>query len=113
MTYERTYPFAWLGILAEAAPSSHELIYARHTNGFALHSMRSPSLTRMYLQVSPEEDLAAWPDERLWEELRIRLADDAGFELTEGLLLDKSITPMRSFVATPMQHSGHRFCSTS
>jgi p-hydroxybenzoate 3-monooxygenase len=104
VTYERTYPFAWLGILAEAAPSSHELIYARHTNGFALHSMRSPSLTRMYLQVSPEEDLAAWPDERLWEELRIRLADDAGFELTEGPLLDKSITPVRSFVATPMQH---------
>jgi p-hydroxybenzoate 3-monooxygenase len=97
VTFERTYPFAWLGILAEAPPSAHELIYARHPNGFALHSMRSPSVTRMYLQVATDED-------RIWEELHVRLADDSGFALTEGPLLDKGITPMRSFVATPMQH---------
>jgi p-hydroxybenzoate 3-monooxygenase len=102
--YERAYPYAWLGILAQAPPSSHELIYARHANGFALHSMRSPTVTRMYLQVSPEEDLREWPDDRIWGELHTRLADDCGFTLTEGPLLDKGITAMRSVVATPMQH---------
>ena len=102
--YERHYPFAWLGILAEAPPSSHELIYARHENGFALHSMRTPQIIRMYLQVSPDEDLAEWPDERIWSELHTRLSTDDGFALTEGPLLDKGITPMRSFVCTPMQH---------
>jgi p-hydroxybenzoate 3-monooxygenase len=102
--YQRHYPFAWLGILAQAPPSSPELIYARHENGFALHSMRSPSVTRMYLQVPPEEDIAAWPDERIWAELQTRLATEDGFALTEGALLDKAITPMRSFVTTPMQH---------
>jgi len=102
--YERHYPFAWLGILAEAPPSSHELIYARHERGFALHSMRTPAITRMYLQVPPEEDLAGWPDERIWSELQARLATGDGFRLAEGPLLDKGITPMRSFVATPMQH---------
>ena len=102
--YERHYPFAWLGILAEAPPSSHELIYARHENGFALHSMRSPEVTRMYLQVAPDEDIAQWPDERIWSELHTRLATDDGFTLTEGPLLDKGITPMRSFVAVPMQY---------
>jgi len=102
--FERVYPFSWLGILAEAPPSSHELIYCRHDNGFALHSMRSPSITRMYLQVPATEDLAQWPDDRIWAELATRLATDDGFELTEGALLDRSITPMRSFVATPMQH---------
>lgn len=102
--YERHYPFAWLGILSEAPPSSHELIYARHETGFALHSMRSPEITRMYLQVSPDEDIAEWSDERIWEGLHTRLATDDGFELTEGRLLDKGITPMRSYVATPMQH---------
>ena len=104
VSYERSYPFAWLGILAEAPPSSDELIYARHANGFALHSMRSPTVTRMYLQVAPDEDLGEWPDDRIWAELHARLADDSGFALTEGPLLDKGITPMRSFVATPMQH---------
>ena len=103
-TYEREYPFAWLGILAQAPPSSHELIYTRHERGFALHSMRSPSITRMYLQVPPDEDLREWPDDRVWAELHERFADDAGFALTEGPLLDKGITPMRSFVATPMQY---------
>jgi len=102
-TYERSYPFAWLGILAEAPPSSHELIYARHRNGFALHSMRSPAITRMYLQVRAGEDISGWPDERIWAELHTRLADDAGFTLTEGPLLDKGITPMRSFVCDRMQ----------
>ena len=104
VTYERGYPFAWLGILAEAPPSSPELIYARHERGFALHSMRSPTITRMYLQMPPDEELAEWPDDRIWAELHTRFADDAGFALTEGPLLDKGITPMRSFVATPMQH---------
>ena len=100
---ERTYPFAWLGILAEAPPSSEELIYARHERGFALHSMRSPTVTRMYLQVPSDEDLGEWPDDRIWDELHTRLSTDDGFSLTEGPLLDKGITPMRSFVATPMQ----------
>ena len=104
-TYERDYPFAWLGILAQAPPSSHELIYARHDRGFALHSMRSPAITRMYLQVAPDEDLREWPDDRIWAELHERFArTDAAFALTEGPLLDKGITPMRSFVATPMQY---------
>jgi p-hydroxybenzoate 3-monooxygenase len=104
IVHERQYPFAWLGILSEAPPSSHELIYARHESGFALHSMRSPEVTRMYLQVEPDEDIADWPDDRIWAELHARLATDDGFALTEGALLDKSVTPMRSFVATPMQH---------
>jgi p-hydroxybenzoate 3-monooxygenase len=102
--HERQYPFAWLGILAEAPPSSRELIYTRHERGFALHSMRSPRITRMYLQVPLDEDLAAWPDERIWAELHRRFETDDGFVLTEGPLLDKVITPMRSFVASPMQH---------
>ena len=102
--FERTYPFSWLGILSQAPPSSHELIYARHDRGFALHSMRSPTVTRMYLQVPADTDLADWPDDRIWSELHARLATDDGFVLTEGALLDKGITPMRSFVSTPMQH---------
>ena len=102
--FERTYPFSWLGILSEAPPSSHELIYARHDRGFALHSMRSPTVTRMYLQVPADTDLAEWPDDRIWSELHARLATDDGFVLVEGALLDKGITPMRSFVSTPMRH---------
>jgi p-hydroxybenzoate 3-monooxygenase len=102
--FERTYPFSWLGILSAAPPSSHELIYARHDRGFALHSMRSPTVTRMYLQVPADTDLAEWPDERIWSELHARLATDDGFVLVEGDLLDKGITPMRSFVSTPMRH---------
>jgi p-hydroxybenzoate 3-monooxygenase len=101
--FERVYPFAWLGILAEAPPSHEELIYARHERGFALHSMRSTKITRMYLQVPPEEDIADWPDERIWAELRVRLAAD-GFALTEGPVLEKSITGMRSFVIEPMRY---------
>jgi p-hydroxybenzoate 3-monooxygenase len=102
--YERHYPFAWLGILAESRPSSEELIYSRHETGFALHSMRSPEIIRMYLQVGPDEDIDNWPDERIWEGLHTRLHTDDGFELTEGPIIDKGITDMRSFVASPMQY---------
>jgi len=101
--FERVYPYAWLGILARVPPSCPEVIYARHANGFALHSMRSPSITRLYVQVHRDEDLGNWPDDRVWAELQVRLGED-GFTLDEGPVLDKSITPVRSFVATPMQH---------
>lgn len=104
-TYERTYPFAWLGILAQAAPAVHELIYARHENGFALYSLRSPQVSRLYLQVAPDEDLAQWPDERVWAELHTRLELDGDpVRVTEGPVLEKGITPMRSLVVEPMQH---------
>jgi p-hydroxybenzoate 3-monooxygenase len=106
--YEREYPFAWLGILAEVAPSSEELIYCHHDRGFALHSMRSPTVTRLYLQCAPDDDVEEWPDERIWEELRTRLATDGGWELHEGPLVEKGITPMRSFVAEPLRF-GHLF----
>ncbi len=99
----RAYPYAWLGVLADVAPSSEELVYARHERGFALLSMRSPTVSRLYLQVGPHEDLSAWPDERVWGELGVRLATD-GWELQSGPVLEKSITPMRSFVASPMRH---------
>jgi p-hydroxybenzoate 3-monooxygenase len=101
--YEREYPFAWLGILAEVAPSSEELIYCHHERGFALHSMRSPKLTRLYLQCAPDDEIEAWPDERIWEELRTRLSTDGGWELSEGPIVEKGITPMRSFVAEPLR----------
>jgi p-hydroxybenzoate 3-monooxygenase len=102
--YERAYPFAWLGILAQAQPASEELIYAHHERGFALLSMRSVAITRLYLQCAPDEDLTRWPDTRIWEELQMRLSSDAGFHVAEGPILQKSITPMRSFVAEPMQY---------
>ena len=101
--YERTYPFGWLGILAQAPPSSEELIYAYHDRGFALHSMRSPHLTRLYLQCSPDEDLDLWPDDRIWQELQIRLTRGDDWKLTEGSILQKGVTGMRSFVAEPMR----------
>jgi p-hydroxybenzoate 3-monooxygenase len=106
--YERTYPFGWLGILAQAPPSSEELIYAYHDRGFALHSMRSPHLTRLYLQCSPDEDLDLWPDDRIWQELQIRLSRGDDWKLTEGSILQKGVTGMRSFVVEPMQ-SGRLF----
>jgi p-hydroxybenzoate 3-monooxygenase len=99
--HQRTYPYAWLGILAAVAPSSRELIYAFHERGFALHSLRSPALTRCYLQVHPSDRLDAWPDERVWRELQVRLAAP-GWTLQEGPVLERGITPMRSFVAEPM-----------
>jgi p-hydroxybenzoate 3-monooxygenase len=102
--YERIYPFGWLGILAEAAPSSEELIYAHHERGFALHSMRSPQITRLYLQCSPDENLDEWPDERIWQELQTRLAGGRNWKLNEGRILQKGVTGMRSFVVEPMQY---------
>jgi p-hydroxybenzoate 3-monooxygenase len=102
-TFERVYPFAWLGILAHAAPSNEELIYANTDRGFALYSMRSPTVTRLYLQVPPDEDIADWPDDRIWSELRTRLRTDDGFAPNEGEIFEKGITPMRSFVTEPMQ----------
>ncbi|MEU6411692.1 4-hydroxybenzoate 3-monooxygenase [Microbispora sp. NPDC046933] len=102
--YRRDYPFAWLGILARVKPSSEELIYARTERGFALHSMRSPEISRFYLQVAPDEDLAAWPDERIWAELRARLETVPGFTLATGDIVERGITPMRGFVAEPMQY---------
>jgi p-hydroxybenzoate 3-monooxygenase len=102
--YEREYPFAWLGVLAEAPPSSEELIYAHSSRGFALHSMRSPAITRLYLQVRPDEPLDEWPDDRIWSELRARLARRSGFELADGPILEKSVTTMRSFVVEPMRY---------
>jgi p-hydroxybenzoate 3-monooxygenase len=101
--YDRIYPFAWLGILAEARPSSDELIYAYHERGFALHSMRSPEITRLYLQCAPDEDLGKWLDERIWEELQLRLAAGKDWKLNRGAVIQKGITEMRSFVVEPMQ----------
>jgi p-hydroxybenzoate 3-monooxygenase len=101
--YEREYPFAWLGILATVAPSTDELIYSYHDRGFALHSLRSPELTRLYLQLDPADDVANWPDERIWKELQLRLAAP-GWSLAEGPIIEKGITAMRSFVVEPMQY---------
>jgi p-hydroxybenzoate 3-monooxygenase len=101
--YSREYPFAWLGILAQAPPSNEELIYAYHERGFALHSMRSPEITRLYLQCSPGEDLEEWPDERIWGELQTRLGLP-GWSLNEGPILEKGVTPMRSYVVEPMRY---------
>jgi p-hydroxybenzoate 3-monooxygenase len=105
--YEREYPFGWLGILANAPPASEELVYSSHERGFALLSMRSPTVSRLYLQCAPDEDLNAWPDDRIWGELQTRLGRD-GFTLTEGRITQKGVTPMRSFVVEPMQ-SGRLF----
>jgi p-hydroxybenzoate 3-monooxygenase len=103
--YEKEYPFAWLGILAQMAPASDELIYAYHDErGFALHSMRSPEISRLYLQCRPDEPLEEWPDERIWAELRGRFQTRDGFDLDEGPILEKSVTSMRSFVIEPMQY---------
>jgi p-hydroxybenzoate 3-monooxygenase len=101
--HEKHYPFAWLGILAHVPPASHELIYTYHERGFSLLSMRSPEVSRLYLQCVPDEDINHWPDDRIWEELRTRMATHEGFVLRDGPIFQKGITPMRSFVATPMQ----------
>jgi p-hydroxybenzoate 3-monooxygenase len=100
--YEREYPFGWLGVLAAAPPAAEENIYVSHERGFALLAMRSPTLSRLYLQCAPDEDLTAWSDDRIWAELQTRAARD-GFRLAEGPILQRGITPMRSFVADPMQ----------
>jgi p-hydroxybenzoate 3-monooxygenase len=100
----RTYPYGWLGILTEAPPSAKELIYAHNERGFALLSMRSPQIQRLYIQCDPEDDIASWPDDRIWGELHRRLATDDGWRLTEGPVIQKGIIAMRSFVVEPMQY---------
>ena len=103
--FERIYPYSWLGILADVAPSSHELIYARGRDGFALASMRSPSVTRAYIQVPNGTDAQSWADEAIWDQLSARFAlDDGSFTLARGPITDKSVTPMRSVVTEPMRH---------
>ena len=102
--FERVYPFGWLGILAKAPPSSDELVYSFHERGFALFSMRSHEVTRLYLQCRPDEPLSEWPDERIWTELRERLGSTDGWQPTEGPILQKGVTGMRSFVAEPLRH---------
>jgi len=101
--HELVYPFSWLGILAEAAPSTDELIYAWHDDGFALYSMRSPTVSRLYLQVANDTPIEDWPDERIWAELQRRLAAE-NWSVTEGEIFEKGVTPMRSFVAEPMRY---------
>ena len=101
--FSREYPFGWLGILASVAPSIDELVYAHHERGFALLSLRSPALSRYYLQCRSDEDLAEWPDERIWAELQLRTGVD-GWSLEEGPVLEKGVTGMRSYVCEPMRH---------
>jgi p-hydroxybenzoate 3-monooxygenase len=109
--HDHVYPFSWLGVLAESPPVSEELIYTNHDRGFALVSMRSPTITRLYLQCAVDEDLDAWSADRFWTELRARLDSDAGGpNVVEGKILQKGITPMRSFVAEPMRY-GRMFLS--
>jgi p-hydroxybenzoate 3-monooxygenase len=103
-TFERTYPFGWLGILADVPPCSDELIYASHPRGFALASMRSPTRSRYYIQCSLDEKIEEWPDERIWDELKRRLGPEAAPHVTMGPSIENSIAPLRSFVSTPMQH---------
>jgi p-hydroxybenzoate 3-monooxygenase len=102
--FEREYPFGWVGILASVAPSAEELIYASHDRGFALLSMRSPTLTRLYVQCDRTDTIEDWPDDRIWEELHLRLANDEGFTLTEGPVVEKTIAWMHGVVTEPMQY---------
>jgi p-hydroxybenzoate 3-monooxygenase len=101
-TWQRTYPYAWLGVLADVAPSTEELLYAWHPEGFALHSMRSPSVSRLYLQVDPSERIEEWSDDRIWANLARRFELE-GWELSTGPIIEKSVLPMRSFVSAPMR----------
>jgi p-hydroxybenzoate 3-monooxygenase len=103
-TFERVYPFGWLGVLSETPPVNEELIYAAHQRGFALCSMRNPNLSRYYVQCSLGDELAAWSDPRFWDELRARLPKEAAERLVTGPSIEKSITPLRSFIAEPMRH---------
>src|SRR3989442_164146 len=100
-SYERSYPFSWFGILAKTPPASNELIYSYHERGFALHSMRSPEISRLYLQVDADDTMDAWPAARIWDELRLRLAEP---NIQPGEIIEAGITPMRSMVTEPMQH---------
>ena len=102
--YERAYPFGWLGILAEAAPSCDELVYTYHERGFALFSMRSPTVTRLYFQVPPEEQIERWSDASIWDEMLARMTTRDGWKPNVGRIVQKSVTPMRSFVAAPMRY---------
>ncbi|MFF7881597.1 4-hydroxybenzoate 3-monooxygenase [Streptomyces sp. NPDC020794] len=102
--FERTYPFGWLGILADVPPSHDELVYARHDRGFALLSMRSPAVSRLYLQVPEGTDAGSWADEEIWDELERRLETADGWSLERGAITSKSVTPMRSYVHEPMRH---------
>ena len=102
-TFERAYPFGWLGVLADVPPCSHELIYAGHERGFALCSMRSLTRSRYYIQCASDEDPAAWPDARFFDELRRRLDPDAAARVVEGPSIEKSVAPLRSFVAEPLR----------
>ncbi|MEV6834874.1 4-hydroxybenzoate 3-monooxygenase [Streptomyces sp. NPDC051133] len=102
--FERSYPYAWLGVLADVPPSHDELVYARHERGFALLSMRSPSVSRLYLQVPAGTDAGRWSDEEIWDELERRCATDDDRRLERGPITQKSVTPMRSFVHEPMRH---------
>jgi p-hydroxybenzoate 3-monooxygenase len=102
--YVKEYPFSWLGILANAAPATDELIYAYHERGFALHSLRSEKVSRLYLQVDNDEKLDNWTDDKIWDELQVRLADKNGFKVNRGVIFEKSITPMRSFMIDNMQY---------
>lgn len=102
--FVREYPFAWLGILAQAPPSSDELVYCYHERGFALLTMRTQQVSRLYLQVPHDEDINAWPDERIWSELRKRTEADGNWKLSEGQIFQKNIAPMHSYVVEPMQH---------
>ena len=103
-TFERVYPFGWLGILADVAPCAHELVYASHERGFALASMRSESRSRYYIQCALDEKLDEWPDDRIWDELKLRLGADHAASMHTGPSIEKSIAPLRSFVATPMRY---------
>jgi p-hydroxybenzoate 3-monooxygenase len=103
-TFDRVYPFGWLGILVEAPPSSPELVYSFHDRGFALFSMRSNSVTRLYLQCAPDEDVTKWSEDRIWEELLTRLGSDDGWKPLVGPITQKAVTGMRSFVTEPMRY---------
>jgi p-hydroxybenzoate 3-monooxygenase len=102
--YERDYPFGWLGILAEAPPASEELIYAYHDRGFALLTMRTPRISRLYIQCAPDDDANRWSDGDIWRELQTRLGAGDGWKLTEGPILQKGVTRMHSFVVEPMRY---------
>jgi p-hydroxybenzoate 3-monooxygenase len=108
--YEREYPFGWLGILADVPPCNHELIYSHHARGFALASMRSESRSRYYIDVPLAERIEDWPDERIWDELAIRLPDEAAAQIVRGPALEKSIAPLRSYVFAPMRHGSLLLC---
>ena len=108
--YERVYPFGWLGILADVPPCNHELIYANHERGFALASMRSPTRSRYYIDVALTERVEEWPDDRLWDELAIRLGPEAAANMVRGPAIEKSIAPLRSYVFAPMRHGSLLLC---